>query len=75
MPCRSLTETLDALAALDLRFDRLRLSPAVGGYQVVIELAFDPVWVVGLGPTTSAAFKDAAARLNARLNPPRSMFD
>jgi len=72
MPCRSLTEILDLLG---LRFERLRLAPSVGGYQVVIELTFDPVWVVGLGPTTSAAFKDAADRLNARLNPPRSMFD
>ena len=72
MPCRSLTETLDLLG---LRFDRLRLAPSVGGYQVVIELAKDPVWIVGLGPTTSAAFEDAAAHLNARLNPPWSMFD
>lgn len=72
MPCRSLTETLDLLG---LRFDRLRLTPSVGGYQVVIELAKDPVWIVGLGPTTSAAFEDAAVHLNARLNPPRSMFD
>ena len=72
MPCRSLTETLDLLG---LRFDRLRLAPSVGGYQVVIELAGDPVWIVGLGPTTSAAFEDAVVHLNARLNPPRSMFD
>lgn len=72
MPCRSLTETLDLLG---LRFDRLRLAPSVGGYQVVIELTGIPEWIVGLGPTTSAAFEDAAARLNARLNPPRSMFD
>lgn len=72
MPCRSLTDTLTLLG---LRFERLRVSPSIGGYQVVIELARDPVWVVGLGATIPAALKDAADKLDARLNPPRSMFD
>lgn len=72
MPCRSLIDTLELI---ELRFDQLRISPSLGGYQVVIQLANDPVWVVGLGVTITAALDDAAVHLNTRLNPPRSMFD